>query len=845
MIFKNIQHNLTKKHRTLILILILSLSFSMQSQRRKVELLKDWKFSHEDSGATPFIDFDDQDWENITLPHDWAILGDFNFKNDLQLTKVVQDGDKKPKYRTGRTGALPYVGVGWYRTHFRITEQEAKERVELSFDGAMSNTKVYVNGKFVGERPNGYVSFYFDITSFLNQGDNLIAVRLENFPGQSRWYPGAGLYRKVTLVKTSKTHIKTWGTFVTTPEISSKKAKVDVELELVGNGDYTLENKIIDPKGNISVIKTTKVTLNSSTKISQDLIIKKPELWSLKTPQLYQLETTLLKEETIIDKYTTPFGIRSIRFELNGFYLNDKKISFQGVNMHHDLGPVGAAFYPELFLRQVKKLKEMGVNAIRFSHNPPAPEALDICDAEGILVIDEAFDEWEINKTDNGYGKYFDKWAQKDITNTVLRDRNHPSVIMWSLGNEVQEQFNGDPKNRCKFLNDIVKKIDTTRATTVGFSKVVNSLKYGMAQTVDVAGFNYRAGIYHKIRELYPNLKFYASETGGSLSVRGAYKFPVIYDHQQDKKGRYADKNLYKDGHPGNYENTSVPWGYSPYKEFAAQDYNPFVYGEFVWTGYDYLGEPSPYNNAQGRSSYFAPIDMVGLEKDKFYLYQSQWNKEKDVLHVLPHWTLPKMKGKKIPVICHTNFEKAELFINGKSYGVKGKEKPLKPDFLSDDINIEINGGTSFNQVKAYSIVWENVMYEYGTLKVVAYNAKNEKVAEKTIVTADKPSQIKIMPELNSIKQGQAGVYQVSVVDKNGNLCPNYNENMQIEVSGAARFLASGNGDPMNLQNLSKPERKFLNGKAVVYIKSIDKGTVNIKVTSGNSEAINTELVVK
>ncbi|WP_405295651.1 glycoside hydrolase family 2 TIM barrel-domain containing protein [Algibacter sp. Ld11] len=827
-----------------IIILICTINL-LKAQTRTVELLKDWKFSNYDYGAAFQEDFNDSKWDNVTVPHDWAAKGDFDFANDVQLTMVIQDGESKPRLRMGRSGALPYTGIGWYRTNYSVSSKNLEQKTQLLFDGAMSNAKVYVNGQYAGERPFGYISFHFDITKFLKAGDNTIAVRLENFNRQSRWYPGAGLYRKVSVIKTNKTHVKTWGTFVTTPSVSKKKAIVNLNLELVGSGDFIIKNEIFNLEGKIVATKKSAVVIKNNKTVKEEFEISKPNLWSLENPNLYTLKTTVLEGSTMIDTYETTFGIRTIRFEVDGFYLNDKKTRFQGVNMHHDLGPTGAAFHRELFVRQMKKMKAMGVNAIRFSHNPPAPEALDVCDELGLLAIDEAFDEWQIGKVINGYSIHFDEWAKTDLTDMIVRDRNHPSVIMWSIGNEIMEQYKLDPNNITDYLNKIVKSLDTTRATTAGFNSANNALKSGMAYTVDVAGFNYKPGIYGAIRKKHPNLKFYASETGGTVSVRNSYKFPVVFDTLHNKRGASLNTFVFPDGHPGNYESTQVPWGYPAVKEFASQEKNTSVYGEFVWTGYDYLGEPSPYHEAKSRSSYFAPVDFVGLEKDKYYLYQTQWKKDEEVLHFFPHWTWPDLNVKSFPVVCYTSYEKAELFVNGKSYGVQTK-KPLSTlDFENTNINVEASGGGSWNLTKAYAIVWDDVVYEPGEVKVVAYNKKGKQVAEMTRVTAGEPHHITIEPEIKTINEGEVGVYVISVVDNNGNLCPHYNENMKIDVQGSASFLASGNGDPTNLQNLSKPERKFFNGQAVIFVQSNKKGNVDITTTSGNFKKTNHTLTVK
>ncbi len=806
-------------------ILIGFIAFGQQTR-----LLTSWSFTNTDPGAAFQKSFDDREWKTVNVPHDWAAEGKFDFNNDLRFNTIIQNGETKPVYRTGRSGALPIVGVGWYRTHFNI--KDINKHYEVLFDGAMSNAKVYVNGNYVGERPFGYISFYFDISKYLVKGDNVIAVRLENFNGQTRWYSGAGLYRKVSLVEKNPIHIPTWGVSVTTPEISKEKAAVQVKVDVVTDKKLQVKNTILNEEGGEVVSITRSIESNSSaTEIV--LEVENPVLWDVENPKLYTLKIELIQKGKIVDTRETTFGIREVRFELDGFYLNGKKVRFQGVNMHHDLGPTGGAFYPNLFERQLKKLKEMGVNAIRFSHNPPAPEALDLCDQYGFLAIDEAFDEWEIPKVENGYAKQFKKWAKIDLVDMIRRDRNHPSVIMWSIGNEIMEQYYNDPNKVTKYLHDIVKSVDTTRATTCGFNNAVAALRSGMASTVDVAGFNYKPSSYHLFRESYPNLKFYASETGGALSVRDTYKFPVIFDSRRNDNGTSVNHPLYEDGLPGNYEVTNVPWGYPAFREFASQEYNKeIMYGEFVWTGYDYLGEPAPYNKGTSRSSHFAPIDFVGLPKDKFYSYKSEWNKSEETLHFFPHWNWESKEELKFPVVCYTSYSKAELFVNGKSYGIKSKQKVDPSQFLNTSFEIHGSGGGSLDLMKAYSIVWKNVVYEPGEVKVVAYN---EQGAEKAIFsrkTAKKAYGINIIAEETQLKKGEIAVFVISVVDDQGNWQPNYQENMKIEVSGAATFLASGNGDPTNLQQLNLPERRFFNGKAVVFVKAIKEGQVNIKITT-------------
>lgn len=801
----------------------------------QIQLLDTWKFTQLDLGGAFKKEFDDSEWREVSVPHDWAAEGKFDFNNDLRFNTIIQNGETTPVFRTGRSGALPIVGVGWYRTHFQI--DDVTKYYEVLFDGAMSNAKVYVNGNYVGERPNGYISFYFDISKFLVKGDNVISVRLENFNGQTRWYSGAGLYRKVSLIEREKAHIPTWGITVTTPKVSKEKASVHVKVDFTPRKSLQVQNTIIG-HGRYGIVSITRPLEKSTTSYEDIIDLETPILWSVENPYLYTLKTELLQKGKVVDTYTTRFGIREIRFELDGFYLNGKKVRFQGVNMHHDLGPSGAAFYPNLFKRQLKKLKEMGVNAIRFSHNPPAPEALSLCDELGFLVIDEAFDEWEIPKVENGYAKHFKKWASKDLTDMIRRDRNHPSVIMWSIGNEIMEQYQHDPNKITKYLHDIVKLSDTTRATTCGFNNAIAALKSGMATTVDVAGFNYKPSSYHLFRKNYPNLKFYASETGGALSVRDVYKFPVTFDTRRHDNGTSLSSKMYPDALPGNYEVTNVPWGYPAFKEFASQNFNKdAVYGEFVWTGYDYLGEPAPYNKGTSRSSHFAPIDFVGLPKDKFYLYKSQWNLAEETLHFFPHWNWEGENSLSFPVVCYTSYPKVELFVNGESYGVKTTDSILKSTFLNDRFDKHASGGGSSELMKAYSIVWENVNYKPGEAKVIAYDENDIKKATFIHKTAKKAYGINIIAEEKQIKKGEIAVYVISVVDEEGNWQPHYQENMKIEIGGAGQFLASGNGDPTNLQQLNQPERKFFNGKAVVYVKSFKKGVIHIKVSTQDFKA--------
>ena len=779
---------------------------------RNVQLLdRGWKFINNEVAGAQTTKYDDSGWQQVVVPHDWAILGKFDMNIDRQLVQVKADGETTALLRTGRTGALPTFGIGWYRKVLPVTEADKDKHISIEFDGAMSLAKVYLNGVFIGEQPYGYSSFAFDLTKHLQFGkENVLAVRLENLPESSRWYSGAGIYRNVRLVKTEQTHVAHWGTFITTPKVNLKSADVNIKTEVSGTTDKStvkLVTDVYNKKG--EKVSTVSTTLKMSEKLffNQQLKIKNPQLWSIETPALYTAISKVYVNNELTDEYKTTFGCRTIRFDKDkGFFLNEKPVKIQGVCLHHDLGPLGAAVNFRGTLRQLEIMKEMGANAIRTSHNPPSPEQLEICDSIGLLVDIEAFDEWKHSKNKNGYGLYFDEWSQRDIRSMIRRDRNHPSVIMWSIGNEIYEQGMPEGKEIARKLADACREEDPTRPTTAGFNNHNAAIKNGLADVIDIVGFNYKPQDYKKKHAAYPNFVILASETASTVSSRGEYKFPV-----KETRGVWHD-----DYQVSSYDMEYPGWASTPDTEFEAQDDNDFVLGEFVWTGFDYLGEPTPYNEGTpARSSYFGIVDLAGLKKDRFYLYQSKWS-DKPVLHVLPHWNWPDRLGQNVPVYCYTNYPKAELFVNGKSIGVKQKEKS--------------------NKYTRYRLMWKDVVYQPGEIKVVAYDENNKPVAEKTVKTAGSSYKVRLTADRSTIKAGgkDLSFVTVEIVDKDGNLCPRAGNLLFFETNGAGKLKAVCNGNSIDQTSFGSNYMNTFNGKMVAIVESGDTaGEVILSVSGG------------
>ena len=810
-----------KKVIAIFSVILLCLNFTaialVDGQNRKIILLdKDWKFLNRDLKSPESVDTTNLVWENVSVPHDWAIRKNFDMNLDAQYVKVIEDGENTQSLRTGRTGALPMFGVGWYRRVLPVSLADKGKIISIEFDGAMSLSKIYINGKFVGEWPYGYSSFAFDISGFIDfEKQNILSVRLENKPESSRWYAGAGIYRNVRLVINNPAHVAHWGTFISTPSVNEKSAEVLIKTQISCTTQKGRMLKLITDIYTKSGSKVSSQTGNQlinadSLNLTQTLKINNPSLWSVENPNLYYAISRVYVDNVLQDEYKTTFGCRSIRFDKDkGFFMNEKSVKIKGVCLHHDLGPLGSAVNFRATERQLLMMKEMGANAIRTSHNPPSPELLQICDSIGLMVMVEAFDEWRNGKNQNGYNLFFDQWHERDICNMIHRDRNHPSVIMWSIGNEVREQDMPEGKAIAHELTAICHREDPTRLTTAGFNNHNAAIKNGLSDEVDLVGFNYKPQDYKAKHLKYPNYILYASETASTVSSRGVYKFPV----KENKDAWYNDYQV------SSYDMDYPNWAYTPDKEFQAQDDNEFIFGEFVWTGFDYLGEPTPYNEGTpARSSYFGIVDLAGLKKDRFYLYQSKWS-DTPVLHLLPHWNWPERVGQKVPVYCYSNYPKVELFVNGQSMGIKQKEKTDK--------------------FSRYRLMWNDVLYQPGEIKVVAYNANNEKMAEQVIRTAGEPYAIKLTPDRSTIHADGKDLSYVTaeILDKEGNLCPRADQLLFFEVSGAGKLKALCNGNAIDQTPFSSNYMHVFNGKLVAVIEaSSTNGEILLKVSGSKME---------
>ena len=795
-------------------LLLLSARPATAQVRQEMLLDTNWKFTKGDVPGAEKPAFDDTKWQAVAVPHDWAISGPFDGNNDLQAVKIEQNNDQKATLKAGRTGGLPFIGTGWYRRRLALPKLTAGQRATLLFDGAMSNAHVFINGREVGFWPYGYNSFSFDITSFLKPGlDNTLAVRLQNQPEASRWYPGAGLYRNVHLIVTNDVHIPVWGTYLTTPEISAASAKVNLKTQVeIAAGSVTrplrLLTEIRDATGKVVATTTTSLTATKGQQFEQNLTVPSPKLWSPETPVLYTASSKLYAGQTLKDEYRTRFGIRSFTFEKGkGFALNGQPRKFKGVCNHHDLGPLGAAVNTAALRRQLTSLKDIGADAIRTTHNMPAPELVALADEMGFMLIVESFDEWKTPKVKNGYSQYFDEWSEKDLVNMVRRDRNHPSVILWSIGNEVPDQGTPGGPAIARRLQDIVHREDPTRLVTAGMDQFDSALKNNFAQVIDVPGFNYKPSRYAEALTQLPQGFILGSETASTVSSRSVYKFPVV--KAKDQK--------YPDNQSSSYDLESCNWSQTPDEEFVMQDDLPYVIGEFVWTGSDYLGEPTPYDEAwPSHSSMFGMLDLAGLPKDRYYLYRARWNTAQPTLHLLPHWTWPGREGQVTPVFAYTSYPSAELFVNGQSQGRQTK-------------------GPSDQPQTRYRLMWNDVKYAPGTLKVVAYDAQGKAAATEEVRTAGQPHHIKLVADHPALTaDGQDLAYLTArVEDAQGNLCPDATNQLQFSVSGAGRFRAIGNGDPTSLEPFQQPQMKAFHGQLVAIVQTTTQaGEIQVKATS-------------
>ena len=786
------------------------LALNLHAQRSEYLLEKGWKFTKGEVSNAEMPAFNDAKWETVDIPHDWAILGPFDKNNDLQNVAVTQNFETQASLKTGRTGGLPYVGIGWYRTTFHSTPGK---QTTLIFDGAMSEARVFVNGKEACFWPCGYNSFYCDVTSLVNEDgkNNTLAVRLENRPQSSRWYPGAGLYRNVHVVTTEKIHVPVWGTQITTPYVKDEYASICLRTTILNAGktELTVVTDIMDADGQVVSTKTNKGVINHGQPFTQNFIVERPKLWSPETPVLYKAVSKIYSGDTLLDTYSTRFGIRTIEYIADkGFYLNGKRRKFQGVCNHHDLGPLGAAINVAALRHQLTLLKEMGCDAIRTSHNMPAPELVELCDEMGFMMMLEPFDEWDIAKCDNGYHRFFNEWAEKDMVNMLRQYRNNPCVVMWSIGNEVPTQWSPEGYKVAKFLQDICHREDPTRPVTCGMDQVKSVLANGFAAMLDIPGLNYRAHLYDEAYERLPQNIILGSETSSTVSSRGVYKFPV-----ERKAGA-----MYDDHQSSSYDLEYCNWSNIPDIDFARAEDHEWTIGQFVWTGFDYLGEPSPYdtNAWPNHSSMFGIIDLASIPKDRYYLYRSVWNKEAETLHILPHWNWEGREGEKTPVFVYTNYPSAELFINGKSYGRQTKHK----------------NGTVENR---YRLMWHDAVYQPGEVRVVAYDEQGNPVAEKTVRTASKPHHIELVTDRSSLQADGKDLAYVTlrIVDKNGNLCPNDGRLVSFKVKGAGKYRASANGDPTCLDLFHKPEMHAFGGMLTVIVQSGEKtGEIELQATA-------------
>ena len=805
------------------LLLALGTGISAQAQietlqigaARRISLDRDWRFLKGDAPGAEQPAFDDSKWRTVRLPHDWAIEGPFS----EQLNP--------------HTGALPVFGTGWYRKHFAVPAS-AKGRVfTVVFDGAMSNAHVWLNGKELGERPYGYSSFAFDLTQHLKFGgaENVLAVRLTPEEDSSRWYPGAGIYRNVWLDVTGPVHVAEWGTYVTTHEVSDKTAKVHVVTSIQNvTNQLKLITAVLDADGREVARATTPVerSADGETDAVTDLEVPGPHRWDVQDPYLYTLVSTIMERNRVLDRYTTPFGIRTVEFTPTDLKLNGRSIRLKGVCDHHDLGALGAAVNRRATERQLQILKEMGVNAIRTSHNPPSPELLEFADKMGFLVMDEAFDMWKEPKVKNGYSKFWDEWSDRDLVDMIHRDRNHPSVILWSIGNEIPEQHSPDGWKIAKHLTEICHREDPTRPVTSAMNNPEAAMKTNFAQQLDVKGINYNLGMYKKMLDEHPDWIVLASETESAVSSRGVYDLPI------EKYEKSPTHQL------TSYDVIAPPWAYIPDAEWAAMEQNPRILGEFVWTGFDYLGEPTPYfrhrtdtEDWPARSSYFGIVDLAGFPKDRFYLYQSHWT-TKPMVHVLPHWNWAGREGQPIPVMVYTNADTVELFLNGKSLGKKAR--------FSEPVELPV--GKSVNSdlkmMSKYRLEWQ-VPYAPGVLKVVAYDKNGKQVATDERVTAGPPAKIELVPDRSTIRDDgdDLSFVTVKIEDKDGNLCPLADNLVRFKLSGPGTIAGVDNGNAATFEPFQADYRKAFSGMALVIVRSEEgkAGEIRIDATSDGLRA--------
>jgi len=785
------------------LIVILVTNNLIAQSRQRTLLDADWKFLHADSVQAEHPDFDDSQWRTLDLPHDWSIEYPYD--------------EHAP---TGGSGGYVQSGIGWYRKYLNFNQKMREKTVWLEFDGVYMNSDVWINGHHLGNHPYGYTSFYYNMSRFLVEGDNVIAVRVDNSQQpNSRWYTGSGIYRHVWFTITEPLHIGHWGTYITTPEISDSTADISIATTIENNSDSqqkkSLITTILDPAGTqvgTSVLEF-KVAVNDTKIVTQKILLSKPQLWSLEHPFLYRAIQEIKNSDKVIDRYETIFGIRSIAYDVDGgFFLNGEHVKMKGVNLHHDGGCVGAAVPERIWERRLEILKSMGCNAIRTAHNPPAPEFLDLCDRLGFLVMGEAFDEWRIGKREHAYHKYFDEWGENDLISMIHRDRNHPSIVLWSVGNEIPEQRSDDGHLLLIKMQDICHQEDPTRPVTLGCDNIAadgGSTRLPFLEALDIVGYNY-VDRWHERRELYfsidrhkhPDWKMIGTESVSLSGIRREYNLG-------------DDSSIVRMQMPRNLIRGQELW--------KIVKLNDYVIGDFMWTGIDYLGESFwPHKHAS-----FGPIDICGFPKDAYYFYKSQWLDE-PIIHLFPHWNWPERIGQIIPVFCYTNCMEVELFLNGKSFGAKRIEFPRQGNYGSwyqyEHPRIHPTTTDLF-------LTWD-VPYEPGIVKAVGKRDGNI-VYTHEICTTGEPAAIRLQVDHPVIKADSRDLAHltVEIVDETGNVVPTANNLVQFSVTGAGRLIAVDNGDPRDHHSYLLNERYAFNGLCLAIVQS--NGTVGeIQVTA-------------
>ena len=828
-----IHHNILK---SLLCIGLMATATTAMAQRKETLLRDGWKFSRGeglDSIAPSQKNYNDKKWQTVQVPHDWAISGPFDKEIDKQTVAIEQNGEKEATEKTGRSGSLPWIGSGWYRTTFTVDKD--CPHAYFNFDGAMAEPVVYVNGQKAGEWKYGYSSFNVDVTKYINKdgSPNTLAVHLQNVEESSRWYPGAGLFRPVTLVTTGSEYIMPWGINIETTRYNWAEATATVEIDVTCRGCYgTNEIVRMSVAGKTFDFPLDKSDCLGGGGIRETVTIEDVDGWYPEKPALYDITFSIIDAEgkgKVLDSKTVKYGFRTITYGESShdykFHVNGKAYKFKGVCLHHDLGMLGSAVNKAALERQLVLLKSMGCNAIRTSHNMPSQWQMDLCDSLGLMVMAESFDMWKYAKCKNGYARFYDDWWKRDLRNLVDANKLHPSIVMWSIGNEIPEQGSKNGAKMTRDMQNLMHRCDPTRPITAGCDRIDNAIATGFAQVLDIPGMNYRtqkyASAYEKLRHGF----ILGSETASTVSSRGVYKFPV----------QRFDGKAYDDGQCSSYDTEACWWSNIPEDDWLLQDDQKWVIGEFVWTGFDYLGEPTPYDEYwPSRSSYFGIFDLAGLPKDRYYLYRSRWNKDEKTVHLLPHWTWPGREGEVTPVYCYTNYPTAELFVNGKSQGKISKKTDVKKPSGKDGRITDINDPA----IDRYRLRWNNVKYEPGEIKVVVYDKNGKEVGTETVKTAGTASDIQLTGDLGAdIKPLKADgeditFITVNILDKDGNLVPDADNQLNVSVTGAARFKGICNGDATSLEVFTKPTMKAFHGQLVIGIQSNgQKGNAIVKVS--------------